>query len=150
MRVVVQRVSKAEVWVDGNSVGYIEKGLLILLGIEQKDTEEDIDWLCGKILCMRIFPDEAGSMNVSLAEAGGDILLVSQFTLFASIKKGNRPSFIRAAPPEMAIPLYTKFIAALETGSGKKIQTGIFGANMQVQSINEGPVTIIADSKNRE
>ena len=150
MRIVLQRVSEASVTVDGNITGSIGAGLLVLVGIEEADNEEDIDWLCGKIVNMRIFSDEAGKMNLSIKDIGGDILLVSQFTLHASSKKGNRPSFIKAARPEIAIPMYGSFINRLSAELGKNIQTGIFGADMKVSLLNDGPVTIVMDSKNRE
>lgn len=150
MRAVIQRVSQASVTISGEVKGAIRSGLLILLGIEDADMPEDIEWLSGKIVRLRIFNDEAGVMNRSVAESGGDILLISQFTLFASTKKGNRPSYIRAARPETAIPLYESFITRLTADFGKPIQTGEFGADMKVALINDGPVTIIVDSKNRE
>ena len=147
MKAVIQRVSQASVTIDGNVKSSIGSGLLILLGIEDADTDEDIKWLCGKIINLRIFNDEAGVMNVSVTEAGGEIILVSQFTLHASTKKGNRPSYIKAAKPDIAIPFYLKMIKQLETDLGKPIQTGEFGADMKVNLINDGPVTIIIDSK---
>lgn len=150
MRVVIQRVSEASVKIRGEVKSAIKNGLLVFLGIEETDTAEDIEWLCGKITRLRIFPDENEVMNLSVAETGGDILLISQFTLHASTKKGNRPSYIKSAKPEIAIPLYEHFIAKLEAESGKKIFTGEFGADMQVSLNNDGPVTIIIDSKNRE
>ncbi len=150
MRIVVQRVSHASVKVEGRITGAIEKGLLVLLGIEDSDGEEDITWLSNKIVNLRVFDDENGVMNRSLLETGGAILLVSQFTLHASTKKGNRPSYIRASKPDVAIPLYEKVIRQLEKDSGKKVETGIFGADMKVELLNDGPVTIIIDSKNRE
>jgi D-aminoacyl-tRNA deacylase len=150
MRVVIQRVSKASVTVEGNVTGQIENGLLVLVGIEDADNNDDISWLAGKIINLRIFNDDEGVMNKSLVDVGGDILLISQFTLHASTKKGNRPSYIKASKPPVAIPLYEKMIAELETQLGKKIQTGIFGADMKVQLLNDGPVTIVMDSKNRE
>jgi len=150
MRAVIQRVTEASVKVGGNMEGEIKSGLLVLLGIEDADTMEDIDWLSGKIVNMRIFNDHNGVMNKSLHEVDGDILLISQFTLHASTKKGNRPSYIRASKPVFAIPLYEKMIAKLEVDLGKKIQTGIFGADMKVQLLNDGPVTIVIDTKNRE
>ncbi|MFP4846983.1 D-aminoacyl-tRNA deacylase [Winogradskyella sp. PE311] len=150
MRVVIQRVSEASVVIDNREVASIEKGLLVLLGIVNEDAQDDIDWLCKKIINLRIFPDENKVMNTSLLNAGGDIILVSQFTLHASTKKGNRPSYIKAAKSDIAIPLYEKFISQLETELGKSIQTGEFGADMKVQLINDGPVTIIIDSKNKE
>lgn len=150
MRVVIQRVSHAAVVVEGQTVGGIERGLLVLLGIEDADGEEDIRWLSGKIVNLRIFNDEAGVMNRSVLETEGGILLVSQFTLHASTKKGNRPSYIRASKPELAIPLYQKMIAQLEADLGKPIQTGVFGADMKVRLLNDGPVTIVMDTKNKE
>lgn len=150
MRAVLQRVSNASVVVDGNTSGAIQNGLLVLLGIEDADTIEDIEWLSGKIVNMRIFNDDNAVMNISLKDVGGDILLVSQFTLHASTKKGNRPSYIKASKPEFAVPLYEKMIARLEKDLEKKIQTGIFGADMKVSLLNDGPVTIIIDSKNKE
>lgn len=148
MRAIIQRVSKASVSIDGKSNGKIKTGLLVLLGIENADCEKDIEWLVKKIVQMRIFSDSEGKMNLSVQEINGDILVISQFTLFASTKKGNRPSFIQAAKPDVAIPLYEKFIVATEKLLNKKIQTGVFGADMQVELINDGPVTIILDSKN--
>ena len=150
MRVVLQRVTEASVTVNGEITGSIGTGLLILAGIEDADDQEDIDWLCSKIVNLRIFSDEAGKMNLSIKEQGGDILLVSQFTLHAGIRKGNRPSFIKAARPEMAIPLYESLIGQLSRELGKSIQTGVFGADMKVRLLNDGPVTLIIDSKNRE
>ena len=150
MRVVIQRVSGAFVTIEGNIKSSIRKGLLILLGIEEADTTEDIGWLCGKISKLRIFNDENGMMNLSIGEVSGDILLISQFTLHASTKKGNRPSYIKAAKPEIAIPLYEQFSSQLEIELNKKIFTGTFGADMEVSLINDGPVTIIIDSKNKE
>jgi D-tyrosyl-tRNA(Tyr) deacylase len=150
MRAVIQRVTRASVHIDGQLRSQIQQGLLILLGIEEQDDDEDIEWLSGKILRMRIFSDSQGLMNLSLEEINGELLLISQFTLHASSKKGNRPSFIRAARPEQAIPLYEKMIKALELNLKKKIGTGIFGADMQVELLNDGPVTIIIDSKNKE
>jgi len=150
MRAVIQRVSEASVTVDANITGFIQQGLLVLLGIEDADTTEDIEWLSGKIVNLRIFNDDNGIMNVSIKDISGDILLVSQFTLQASTKKGNRPSYIRASKPDIAIPVYEKMIAQLEKDLGKKIQTGIFGADMKVQLLNDGPVTIIIDTKSKE
>jgi D-tyrosyl-tRNA(Tyr) deacylase len=147
MRVVIQRVSEASVTINNNVKSEISIGLLILLGIEEADTEEDINWLCGKITRLRIFRDENGAMNLSVKDINGDIIVVSQFTLHANTKKGNRPSYIKAAKPEVAIPLYKKFIAQLETDLEKPIQTGDFGADMKVQLVNDGPVTIAIDSK---
>lgn len=150
MRAVLQRVSEAKCTVDGNITGQIGHGFLVLLGIEDADTGDDMQWLAQKISGMRIFSDENGLMNKALADVEGDILLISQFTLFAQTKKGNRPSFIRAAKPEKAIPLYEQMIKALTDITGKKIATGIFGADMKISLVNDGPVTIIIDTKFRE
>ena len=150
MRVVIQRVSYASVTVDEIVIRKIESGLFILLGIEEADTTEDIEWLSNKICNLRIFDDENGVMNLSVKEANGNILLVSQFTLHASTKKGNRPSYIKAAKPEFAIPMYEKMIVQLQNDLGKKIETGKFGADMKVELLNDGPVTICIDSMNRE
>jgi D-tyrosyl-tRNA(Tyr) deacylase len=150
MRAVLQRVSKASVAIDGDIRSSIEKGILILLGIENNDTQEDIEWLSGKITRLRIFDDSDGIMNLSVADAEGEILLVSQFTLHASTKKGNRPSYIKAAKPDFAIPMYEKFIAQIEKDLGQSVKTGEFGANMQVELLNDGPVTIIIDTQNKE
>jgi D-tyrosyl-tRNA(Tyr) deacylase len=150
MRIVIQRVSHASVAVEGREVSRIQLGLLILLGIESEDSDEDIEWLCKKVSAMRIFSDAAGLMNLSVQEVGGAILVVSQFTLHGSTKKGNRPSFIRAARPEAAIPLYERFVQKLAQESGRPVCTGVFGADMKVELINDGPVTILMDSKNRE
>jgi D-tyrosyl-tRNA(Tyr) deacylase len=149
MKVIIQRVSKASVTIDNKIKSKIGAGLLILLGIEELDTKEDIDWLCGKITKLRVFGDENGAMNLSIKDIDGDIILVSQFTLHASTKKGNRPSFIKAAKPEIAIPLYKQFIIQIEKEIEKPIQTGVFGADMKVELVNDGPVTIQMDSKNR-
>ncbi|MCC6459712.1 MAG: D-tyrosyl-tRNA(Tyr) deacylase [Saprospiraceae bacterium] len=150
MRVVLQRVSQASVTIEGVEKSRIGQGLLILLGIEQEDGPEDLEWLCKKIAALRIFSDEDGLMNRSVQEIGGELLVVSQFTLHASTKKGNRPSFIRAARPETAIPLYEKFVEMLARESGRPVCTGSFGADMKVALLNDGPVTICIDSKNRE
>lgn len=150
MRVVVQRVSEASVNIDAVKVAEIAKGLLVLIGIEDADSQEDIDWLVAKIAKLRIFGDENGVMNLSVQEMDGDIIVVSQFTLHAATKKGNRPSYIKASKPEIAIPLYENFVCALEHTLGKKVQTGQFGADMKVALINDGPVTIWIDSKNKE
>jgi D-tyrosyl-tRNA(Tyr) deacylase len=150
MRAVIQRVSEASVMVDGNICGSIGKGLLVFLGIEDADSQEDIEWLSGKIIQLRIFEDTEGVMNISLNDIQGDILLVSQFTLHASTKKGNRPSYIKASKPEIAKPLYASMINQLEKDLGKKISCGIFGADMKVSLLNDGPVTIIIDTKNKE
>jgi D-tyrosyl-tRNA(Tyr) deacylase len=150
MRVVIQRVLEASVVVDEKVVGAIGNGLLVLLGIEDADTEEDINWLSNKITELRLFDDAAGVMNLSVKDIGGDILLISQFTLLASTKKGNRPSYIKASKPPTAVPLYEQMILALRNDLGKAVQTGIFGADMKVSLINNGPVTITIDSKNKE
>ena len=150
MKVVIQRVSEASVTVDNKKTADIKKGLLVLVGIEEADTQEDIDWLAGKIIKMRIFGDENDVMNCSVQDIGGDVIVVSQFTLHASTKKGNRPSYIKAAKPDFAIPMYENFVQAVEKELGKKVQTGIFGADMKVSLLNDGPVTIVMDSKNRE
>jgi D-tyrosyl-tRNA(Tyr) deacylase len=150
MRIVIQRVSEASVTIDGTVSGIIQKGLLVLLGIEDADTVEDIIWLSNKIVNLRVFNDEQGVMNLGIKEVGGDILLVSQFTLHASTKKGNRPSYIKASKPDFAIPMYEKMILQLESDLGKKVQTGIFGADMKVSLLNDGPVTIVIDSKAKE
>ena len=150
MRAVIQRVTQASVTVENNITGAIQNGLLVLVGIEDSDTDEDIQWLSTKIVNLRIFNDAAGVMNVSVKDNGGDILLVSQFTLHAATKKGNRPSYIKASKPDIAIPMYEKMIARLQTDLGKPIYTGIFGADMQVRLLNDGPVTIIIDTKSKE
>ena len=150
MRAVVQRVSTSSVSIKDKVEGSIGKGLLLLLGIEQEDGAEDIQWLCQKIVNMRIFSDEEGKINLSLIDIQGELLVVSQFTLHASTKKGNRPSFIKAAPPAIAVPLYEDFIQEMETLLGRAIATGQFGADMQVNLVNDGPVTIIIDSKDRK
>ena len=149
MRIVVQRVSHASVTIEGHCKSSIGKGMLILVGIEESDGQEDIDWLCKKIVNLRIFDDENGIMNRSILETAGEILAVSQFTLLARTKKGNRPSYIDAAKPEISVPLYEKFVQLLQKELQKEIKTGVFGADMQVGLINDGPVTIIIDSKNR-
>lgn len=150
MRVVVQRVSKCTVISNSQKTAYIQSGLLVLLGIVNEDTEEDGKWLINKLINLRIFSDENGVMNKSVIDINGDIVVVSQFTLHASTKKGNRPSYIKSAKPEIAIPLYDSFISQLELEFGKKVQTGIFGADMKVELLNDGPVTIIIDTKNKE
>ena len=150
MRAVIQRVSEAKVTIGGATKGAIQKGLLIFLAVEEADTPEDIEWLSGKVVRLRIFDDEAGVMNRSVKDVQGDVLLVSQFTLFASTRKGNRPSYSRSARPELAIPVYEKFIQRLQQDFGKPIRTGEFGAQMLVNLTNDGPVTIIIDSKARE
>lgn len=150
MRILIQRCSQASVTIDGADKRSIGQGLVVLLGIEEADSSEDIAWLCKKLLQMRIFPDEEGVMNRSVLDTQGDILLVSQFTLHASVKKGNRPSYIRAAKPDTAIPLYEEFIRTLQSSIGDRLQTGVFGADMQVALVNDGPVTIWVDSKQKE
>lgn len=150
MRAVVQRVSKASVTIDSKVTGSINLGMLVLLGIEDADNEEDVAWLCGKLSRLRIFPDADGVMNLDIQAMNGAFLVVSQFTLHASTRKGNRPSYIRAAQPDKAIPLYNLFISELEKTSGCPVQTGRFGAMMQVELINDGPVTILIDTKNKE
>lgn len=150
MRAVIQRVSKASVTIDENINAEIGIGLLVLLGIEDADTMEDIEWLSGKIVNLRIFDDAEGVMNESVKDKNGDIILVSQFTLHAYTKKGNRPSYIKASKPEIAIPLYEKMVEQLSTDIGKQIGTGVFGADMKVQLLNDGPVTIVMDTKDRE
>ncbi|MDO5608312.1 MAG: D-aminoacyl-tRNA deacylase [Capnocytophaga sp.] len=150
MRILIQRVLEASVTVDGTIVSKISAGLLVLVGIEDSDTDDDIAWLSAKIVNLRIFNDENGVMNRSVKEVGGDIIAVSQFTLHASTKKGNRPSYIRAAKPGIAVPLYERFVTQLQTELGKSVGTGIFGADMKVALVNDGPVTIFIDSKNRE
>ena len=149
MRIVIQRVSHASVTIEGHCKSAIGKGMLILVGIEESDGQEDIDWLCKKIVNLRIFDDENGIMNRSILETAGEILAVSQFTLMARTKKGNRPPYIDAAKPEISVPLYEKFVQSLQKELQKEIKTGVFGADMQVGLINDGPVTIIIDSKNR-
>ena len=150
MRVLLQRVSEAKVVVEDRVVGQIDKGLLLLLGVEDNDSEEDLEWLCQKISKMRLFPDSEGVMNRSIVEVNGEFLVVSQFTLHASTKKGNRPSYIRAARPEIAEPLYERFIEQLWHTSNLPVKAGIFGADMKVHLVNDGPVTIWIDSKNKE
>ncbi len=150
MRAVIQRVSKASVTVNEKVISQIEGGILLLLGIEDADNQEDIEWLCRKVANLRIFNDDEGVMNRSLLETFGDAIVVSQFTLHAATKKGNRPSYIKAAKPDVAIPIYEKFIIRLEQEMGKKVGTGVFGADMKVELLNDGPVTILIDSKNRE
>jgi D-tyrosyl-tRNA(Tyr) deacylase len=149
MIAVIQRVSSASVTIEGKVKSSIGKGLLVLAGFEDADSQEDIDWLAGKIVNLRIFNDSEGVMNISVKDEGGDIIAVSQFTLHASTKKGNRPSYIKASKPEVAIPLYEKFVKALEVNLEKPIQTGEFGADMKVSLLNDGPVTIVIDTKNR-
>lgn len=150
MRLVIQRVTNASVFISGETHAEISKGLLVLVGIEENDEEGDVEWLAQKTSSMRIFSDNEGKMNLSIKDIEGEILLVSQFTLFASTKKGNRPSFIRAGRPEKAVPLYETFIEYLEKELRKKIATGVFGADMKISFTNDGPVTILIDSKNKE
>ena len=150
MRVVIQRVSEAKVVIAGQTRGAIEAGLLVLLAVEEEDGAEDIDWLCGKLVRLRVFNDEAGLMNRSVQEINGNILVVSQFTLYASTRKGNRPSYSRSARPEVAIPLYEAFVAKLSAELGRPVQTGEFGADMKVHLVNDGPVTIQIDTKQRD
>lgn len=150
MRIVIQRVSRAKVTVNGQVTGQIEKGVLVLLGVTHDDGPADADWLASKLVQLRIFSDSEGKMNLSLADIGGDVLVVSQFTLHASTKKGNRPSYTAAAPPALANELYEYFVKKVEELQGKKVETGIFGAMMEVELVNDGPVTILMDSKNRE
>ncbi|GAA3635339.1 D-aminoacyl-tRNA deacylase [Flavivirga jejuensis] len=150
MKIVIQRVSKASVTINEEKVASISKGLLIFLGIVNEDTQEDIKWLTNKIVNLRVFGDENNVMNTSLLDVQGDVIVVSQFTLHASTKKGNRPSYIKAAKPDVAVPLYENFVKQLEVDLGKKVQTGQFGADMKVALLNDGPVTITIDSKNKE
>jgi D-tyrosyl-tRNA(Tyr) deacylase len=150
MRIVAQRVKKASVEVNGSITGQIGLGLLVLVGFEEADSSEDILWMSGKLVRLRVFDDESGVMNRSVSEVDGDILVVSQFTLHASTKKGNRPSYIRSARPEVAVPLYEEFVNQISSDLGKMPQTGVFGAHMEVSLINDGPVTIIIDTKNKE
>jgi len=150
MRAVIQRVTKATVTIEGSVHGSIRQGLLVLLGIEDSDTEHDIEWLSSKLVQLRIFSDAAGKMNLSVQDIHGELLIISQFTLFASTKKGNRPGFTRSAKPEIAVPLYERFVAVAGQKLGKAVQQGIFGADMKVELLNDGPVTIVMDSKNPE
>ncbi|RTZ02375.1 D-tyrosyl-tRNA(Tyr) deacylase [Flavobacterium bomense] len=150
MKIVLQRVSQASVTIDNKVVADIQKGLLVLVGIEDLDNQEDINWLASKTVNIRIFGDENDVMNLSVKDTDGDVIVVSQFTLHAATKKGNRPSYIKASKPEIAIPLYENFVLQLEKELGKKVQTGVFGADMKVLLLNDGPVTIVIDSKNRE
>ena len=150
MRAVIQRVQEASVSIGGKSVSAIGQGMMVLLGVEDADTEEDIQWLCRKLLALRIFDDDEGTMNRSVIDVGGEVLVVSQFTLFASYKKGNRPSWLRASGHQHAVPMYELFVATLSHGLGKKVATGVFGADMQVSLTNDGPVTICIDTKNKE
>jgi D-tyrosyl-tRNA(Tyr) deacylase len=150
MRAVIQRVTRASVTIKGKINGQIENGLLVFMGIEDADTDEDIEWLSSKIVNLRIFNDEKGVMNISVKDIAGNILLISQFTLHASTKKGNRPSYIKASKPDIAIPIYEKMIEQLSIDLGKQIQTGIFGADMKIELLNDGPVTIVIDTRNKE
>ena len=150
MKVVIQRVSHASVAIEGNKVAEIQKGLLVFVGIEELDNQEDINWLTSKIANLRIFDDANHVMNLSLKDVDGEMIIISQFTLQASTKKGNRPSYLKAAKPEIAIPLYEKFILQMQMELGKKVQTGQFGADMKIALLNDGPVTILIDSKNKE
>jgi len=150
MRTVIQRVTRASVTIKGKINGQIENGLLVFMGIEDADTDEDIEWLSSKIVNLRIFNDEKGVMNISVKDIAGNILLISQFTLHASTKKGNRPSYIKASKPDIAIPIYEKMIEQLSIDLGKQIQTGIFGADMKIELLNDGPVTIVIDTRNKE
>lgn len=150
MRVVAQRVREASVWIAGNEVAAIGAGLLLLVGIEAADTREDLEWMAQKLVKLRLFPDEAGLMNRSILEVGGDVLAVSQFTLFASYRKGNRPSWSRAAPRHISAPMFAEFVRRLETVLGKPVPTGMFGAEMEVKLVNAGPVTLLIDSKSPE
>ena len=150
MRLLIQRVRRASLTIDQKEYSRISKGLLVLVGIEQADTQEDIDWLTGKLSRLRIFDDEQGVMNLDVQQIGGEVMVVSQFTLHASTKKGNRPSYIKAAPEAISRPMYEKFVESVKTALGKEIATGCFGADMQIELVNDGPVTIWIDSKNRE
>lgn len=150
MIAVIQRVSASSVSISGEMKASIGQGMMVLLGIAEEDTTEDIEWLCRKILHLRIFPDEQDIMNRSLLDIGGEVLVISQFTLHASTKKGNRPSYTKAAPPQIAIPLYKEFLSTLTQGLGRPVASGEFGANMQVKLVNDGPVTIIIDTKNKQ
>lgn len=150
MRTVIQRVQRASVEVNGSVVSNIEHGYLILLGVEATDTEEDIQWLCRKVLGLRVFDDENGVMNRNILDVGGNIIVVSQFTLFASYKKGNRPSWLRAAGHDHAVPMYERFVEVLGEGLGRPVGTGVFGADMKIELVNDGPVTICMDTKNKE
>jgi len=150
MRIVIQRVKHASVTIDGEVHSHIESGFLILLGVCEEDTSEDVDWLVRKMLALRVFDDEEGVMNRSIMDVGGEALVVSQFTLYASYKKGNRPSWLRAARHEISVPLYEEFCRKLSDGMGKKVGTGVFGADMKVELVNDGPVTICMDTKNKE
>lgn len=150
MRLLIQRVRHASVGIDGREHSHIGRGLLVLVGIEEADGQEDIDWLAGKLLRLRIFDDENGVMNLDVGQVGGEVMIVSQFTLFASTRKGNRPSYIRSAPEAVSRPLYCRFVEAVASASGRTPATGVFGADMKIELVNDGPVTIWMDSKNRE
>ena len=150
MRLLIQRVRRASVGIDGREHSHIGRGLLALVGIEEADGQEDIDWLAGKLLRLRVFDDERGVMNLDVGQIGGEVMIVSQFTLFASTRKGNRPSYIRSAPEAVSRPLYERFVAAVERASGRAVATGVFGADMKIELVNDGPVTIWIDSKSRE
>ena len=150
MRLLIQRVRRASVGIDGREHSRIGRGLLALVGIEEADGQEDIDWLAGKLLRLRVFDDERGVMNLDVGQIGGEVMIVSQFTLFASTRKGNRPSYIRSAPEAVSRPLYERFVAAVGGASGRAVATGVFGADMKIELVNDGPVTIWIDSKNRE
>ncbi|AKD03412.1 D-aminoacyl-tRNA deacylase [Pontibacter korlensis] len=150
MRIVIQRVSQAAVEIEGNVKGQVGLGLLLLAGFAADDTEEDLKWLAGKVAGLRIFSDAEGKMNLSVKDVDGDVLVISQFTLYASTKKGNRPSYINAAPPAVSVPLYERFVELMEDALGKPVQTGEFGADMKVSLLNDGPVTIVMDTKNKE
>lgn len=150
MRLVIQRVLSASVTINGNIYSSIKKGLLVLIGVEENDSEADAEWLASKTSQLRVFDDESGVMNLSVTDAGGEVMVISQFTLHASTRKGNRPSYIRAARPETAIPLYEKFVSLLKEKTGREIKTGVFGADMKVTLVNDGPVTIMIDSKRKE
>lgn len=150
MRLLIQRVRHASVGIDGREHSRIGRGLLVLVGIEEADGQEDIDWLTGKLLRLRIFDDENGVMNLDVGQVGGEVMIVSQFTLFASTRKGNRPSYIRSAPEAVSRPLYCRFVEAVASASGRTPATGVFGADMKIELVNDGPVTIWMDSKNRE
>ena len=150
MRAVVQRVAKASVMVEGTVTGAIDRGLLVLVGVAADDTDDDIAWLAGKIAGQKLFPDESGRMNLSVTESGGGLLVVSQFTLLASTRKGTKPSWHRAAAPDAAVPLYEEFVRAMEKATGRPVATGVFGAMMEISLVNEGPVTLVLDSRLRE
>lgn len=150
MRAVIQKVTRAVLRIDGRIYSETGEGLMVLLGIEDSDTEEDIEWLSGKIRRLRIFDDQNGVMNLSVEDVNGDLMIVSQFTLHASTKKGNRPSYLRAAKPEFSEPMYEKFVSSMQKGFPKEVKTGVFGADMQIELVNNGPTTIIIDTKNKE